>query len=345
MQKPNVSIIVPVFNTPKNYLQRCVQSLIKQSYENIEIILVDDGSLDECSQLCDSYREMDSRIRVFHKENGGLSSSRNVGIKNARGEYLCFVDSDDYVELSLVEKTYRIAKQKDTDIVIFSNYDVKTDGEKIKNEIKLSRNYFSGKQDIQELLKMSLGPMPSDPRYAEIPLSPWGRLYKRKLFTNNNIMFKSERDLIYEDLMLLLDLFPFITTCYILNEPLYNYCSNPDSLTRSKDSTRFARIQKQYFYLKNNEPYKSLVFNNPELLLRLKRTMQNYTYNSINQHVRRNNLSSSLIFLSNVYKSRLCKEIFFNYPVNLLPFKSKIYSICIKKKLFIPLIILIKLKK
>jgi glycosyltransferase involved in cell wall biosynthesis len=95
------SIIVPVYNV-EEYLKRCIESLIEQTYKNIEIILVDDGSTDNCSAMCDSLAKKDKRIKAFHKNNGGLSDARNFGLRKAKGEYILFVDSDDYIELNAV---------------------------------------------------------------------------------------------------------------------------------------------------------------------------------------------------------------------------------------------------
>ncbi|MFR4147327.1 MAG: glycosyltransferase family 2 protein [Mediterraneibacter gnavus] len=106
-----VSIIVPVYNV-EPYIETCIQSLIRQTMGNIEVILVDDGSTDRSGELCDQYAEADERIRVIHKQNGGLSSARNAGISAAKGEYLLFVDSDDYVSASLVEKTVSCAESE-----------------------------------------------------------------------------------------------------------------------------------------------------------------------------------------------------------------------------------------
>lgn len=110
-----VSIIVPVFNV-EQYLPRCVDSLIRQSYSNIEIILVDDGSTDMSSSICDEYKEIDNRIIVIHKENGGLSDARNKGIEIAKGQYYMFVDSDDYISVSAVENMYSAIKKYDAQI-------------------------------------------------------------------------------------------------------------------------------------------------------------------------------------------------------------------------------------
>lgn len=120
-----VSVVVPVYNVEK-YLARCLDSIIAQTYKNLEIILIDDGSTDSGGKICDDYAARDSRIRVIHQENVGLAEVRNVGIREAKGEYLQFVDSDDWVEPELVETCYKLSQEYDADIVTFRgtrNYD------------------------------------------------------------------------------------------------------------------------------------------------------------------------------------------------------------------------------
>lgn len=111
-----ISVIVPIYNVEK-YLDRCVDSIINQTYKNLEIILVDDGSPDNCPKMCDDYAEKDSRIKVVHKENGGLSDARNVGMEVATGEYVSFIDSDDYISLDFYETLLETIVDNDSDIV------------------------------------------------------------------------------------------------------------------------------------------------------------------------------------------------------------------------------------
>ena len=114
--QPLISVIVPIYNVEK-YLDRCVGSIINQTYKNLEIILVDDGSPDNCPQMCDDYAKKDSRIKVVHKENGGLSDARNAGMKVATGEYVSFIDSDDYISLDFYETLLETIVDNDSDIV------------------------------------------------------------------------------------------------------------------------------------------------------------------------------------------------------------------------------------
>ena len=116
-----VSVIVPVYNV-ELYIDRCIQSIIQQTYKNLEIILVDDGSTDNCGKICDEYALKDERIKVIHSENRGVGVARNIGLDCSTGEYLAFVDSDDCMEMTLVEDCVCFSKDKDADIVIFDWY-------------------------------------------------------------------------------------------------------------------------------------------------------------------------------------------------------------------------------
>lgn len=111
MKKPLISVIVPIYNV-ESYLNRCVESIVNQTYQNLEIILVDDGSPDNCPQICDDWARKDSRIKVIHKENGGLSDARNAGMNIATGEYISFIDSDDYVALDFCETMLLVIKKR-----------------------------------------------------------------------------------------------------------------------------------------------------------------------------------------------------------------------------------------
>ena len=119
-QQPKVSIVVPIYNV-ESYLERCIQTLLNQTLKDIEIILIDDGSPDHCPQICNEYAQKDSRIKVIHKKNAGLGYARNSGLEIARGKYLAFVDSDDYVEANMYEILYNKIKDSNSDVV-FCNY-------------------------------------------------------------------------------------------------------------------------------------------------------------------------------------------------------------------------------
>lgn len=178
-KKPLISIIVPVYNVER-YLDRCVQSLISQTYENLEIILVDDGSPDRCPKLCDEYEKKYSNIRVIHKENGGLSSARNAGMAVAKGDYIGFVDSDDWVEPTMYAYLYEILIDYDADISDICC--IQTDGNKkiINTDEKI--NIYSGDDILIRYLERGL----SEKKGA--PYTVWRKLYKKKVI--NGELFK-----------------------------------------------------------------------------------------------------------------------------------------------------------
>lgn len=116
MGKPNISVVVPIYKVEK-YLSRCVDSILDQTFRNLEVILVDDGSPDRCGEICDNYAKNDRRVKVIHKSNGGLSSARNAGIEEASGEYIAFIDSDDWIDIDMFELLYKAAQEYKAQIV------------------------------------------------------------------------------------------------------------------------------------------------------------------------------------------------------------------------------------
>lgn len=164
-----VSVIVPVYQVEK-YLERCVASIQKQTFKNLEIILVDDGSPDACGSMCDDFALKDSRIKVIHKENGGLSDARNAGIDIATGRYIVFVDSDDWLDLDMIALLYRISKKYDADIIECSYRNVYK--ERIDEETTCS-----GKVVVGDKITALEGML--DWRYFK-PVA-WNKLYKRSV--------------------------------------------------------------------------------------------------------------------------------------------------------------------
>ena len=164
-----ITVVVPIYKVEK-YLEKCIDSIIKQTYENLEIILVDDGSPDKCPQICDEYAKKDSRIKVIHKKNGGLSDARNAGIDIAKGEYITFVDSDDYIEKDYVEVLYDSIKENDSDMAIGSHKVIYENGT-ILNKETGEKSVLDAKTVLERIL------------YDEnIDLSAWAKLYKTELF-------------------------------------------------------------------------------------------------------------------------------------------------------------------
>lgn len=246
MENILVTIVIPVYGVEK-YLDRCVNSVVEQTYSNIEIILVDDESPDNCPSMCDAWAEKDHRIRVIHKKNAGLGMARNTGIENARGEYICFFDSDDYVEKNTIEKTIKLAMKQSAEIVIFGFYDVDIEGEVINSSVPAQDiTCFRGKSIQEEFLPDLIDPRHKDAKYSSLILSACCCLYDMKLLRRTCFQFVSERQNISEDSYSLIWLYRYVQTVTLLPEAKYYYCKNSSSLTQTYQQNRFERIRLFY---------------------------------------------------------------------------------------------------
>lgn len=192
-----ISVIVPVYNVEK-YLEQCIDSLLSQTYQNFEIILVDDGSTDSSGKICDIYEENNENIKVIHKKNEGLGFARNTGLLYATGEYVTFIDSDDYADKYLLEDLYNGILETDVDVCIGGFKKVADSGQMLYEE-KYDEQYFIHDNTTNKAFIKMLGSLPS--KHDSIRMSVWNVLYKLSIIKNNNIQFPSERELISEDLI------------------------------------------------------------------------------------------------------------------------------------------------
>lgn len=183
-----LSIVVPVYNVEK-YLARCLDSLLQQTYKEIEIILVNDGSTDTSPQICDRYSDLDDRVIVIHKTNGGLSSARNAGLNAAKGDYLGFVDSDDDVEIDMFEKLVNIIEEQNVDFVMCDYIRILDNGSRYLKTTKLASGRYDKKRIIEEIFPNLI--MGNDLNYGPL-LSVWHCLYRTDFLRENNIRFDEE---------------------------------------------------------------------------------------------------------------------------------------------------------
>ena len=214
-----VSIIVPVYNVEK-YFEQCINSLLEQTYRNIEILIVDDGSEDTCGEIADEYILKDERIKVFHKENGGVSSARNYGLENATGEFYGFVDSDDFVTSDYIEKMVTCAVEKDADMVI-SNFFSCFVNKNIPNS-KLEK-YPTGQIFTTDEFLEELYYHPGAFSFA------WNKLYRKELF--EGLKFA---DMLCEDSQIMLTLAERSKIIAFVGEPLYYYRRRKSSILNGK---------------------------------------------------------------------------------------------------------------
>ena len=246
MKQDLITVVVPIYNVEK-YLDRCLESLVKQTYSNLEIILVDDGSPDRCPQMCEEWAMRDSRIHVIHKENAGLGMARNTGIEAASGQYICFIDSDDYVGLDIISKAHRTAVQCQADLVVFGMTMVGSDGEIIEKLTPVSpKSYYCGREVQEVFLPDWIDNRNCGLQIQNLCLSACSCLFSMELIRRVNWRFVSERELISEDSYSLICLAQDMDRVAILEESDYYYCNNQTSLTRTYRSDRYERIKKFY---------------------------------------------------------------------------------------------------
>lgn len=241
MNNELITIIVPVYNVEK-YLDRCINSIVNQTYTNLEIILVDDGSPDNCPAKCDEWAKKDTRIKVIHKENAGAGLARNTGLDYSTGKYICFFDSDDYVDHTLVEKAVDIIQRENAQIVIFgSNQTFISDNSTIfiPRIPQTENNTFSGRYLTEVFLPDLIDPNRKNAVNKNLTFSLWSCLFDSRLFTNNNNRFQSERDIFSEDSLMLLDIYKSIEKVAVLPEALYYYCENESSISHTVNIRKF----------------------------------------------------------------------------------------------------------
>lgn len=218
-----VTVIVAVYNV-EAYIARCIESIIKQTYQDIEILLIDDGSIDKSGNVCDEYAERDYRIRVIHKENGGLSDVRNIGTKEASGHFVMYIDGDDYISCNCVELAVKCAEMHEADVVIFDIEELEeATGRKESWSINIPREQKLNIQTNPELLIMTP--------------SACNKLYRKSLWEKAKLQYPVGR--VYEDLtitpQLLLNAERIV---YLKSKPLYHYILREGSIMREKNFQR-----------------------------------------------------------------------------------------------------------
>ena len=232
---PLITIIVPVYNV-QNYLARCVSSVMSQPYRHLEIILVDDGSPDECPRMCDEYARQDSRVKAVHKSNGGLASARNAGLDAMHGDYVYFVDSDDWIESDTVAVLLERMERHDVDVAMGGTIVDVDDG---------TSHPYAFDQVLQTKVYRREEALHGFLYHEGLASSAWGKLYRASLFEGEHRL-RFPDGLNSEDYYLLAHLFNRMTNgLYVeLKPPLYHYCQRADSIctTTEIDAHTFDKI-------------------------------------------------------------------------------------------------------
>lgn len=247
---PLVSIIVPIYNV-ESYLKKCLDSIVRQTYKNLEIILIDDGSTDNSGVIADKYAKKCKRIRILHKKNSGLSSARNAGLRIARGQWIAFVDSDDYVNNNYISKLVQLAIKRNADIATCNYNMVDLSGKIKKPSLHWTSKVLTGQEAVNDVFE--------NKRQASI----WLSLFKANIFKEHTITFPEGRE--YEDIPTRIKTLSFASKVAYTNERLYYYVIRKNSITH-KDFTKnvyrdkIAAIRDMDKFLKINETKSNNLF-------------------------------------------------------------------------------------
>lgn len=237
-----LSVIVPVYNVEK-YLDKCVQSIVDQTYSNLEIILVDDGSPDKCPQLCEKWAQRDNRIKVVHKKNGGLGDARNAGLDIASGDYVAFVDSDDHIAPMMYETLMKKAVECKLDVVK-SGFMREYHTGKIENFIDMDARQDIGKEAILKLIPLHI---PKFGRKLTYTCTSCTSVYKRSIVP----YFVSERRYVSEDLIFTVECMLRANSFAYIPQSYYYYYVRDDSITHQYNEKTFVLIKSTTSYLDN----------------------------------------------------------------------------------------------
>ena len=238
-----VSVIVPVYNT-ENYLGECLKSIIGQTYCNIEIIAVNDGATDDSLAVLKCFAQKDARIKIIDKENGGLSSARNEGLKAANGKYVMFLDSDDFFEPNAIEQACKKMEEDKLDVCMFSHYLLRGN-EKTERKVAFHKSFYGRKEIREEVIPEFIGQKNDDKNEVFAFVTP--QIFKRDLIGEQR--FLSEREYYMEDLLFDLNYYLKAERFGVSDMPLYSYRIVPGSLTNSYRKNLFEKFSKLFDYV------------------------------------------------------------------------------------------------
>lgn len=327
-QKDLVSVIVPVYNVER-YLRECLDSIVKQTYKNIEVIMVDDGSKDSSGIICDEYSAKYENLQTIHKKNAGLGLARNTGLDVALGEYVYFLDSDDYISCDEIEKLVEAIKQNKVD-ACFAGFCAVNDEGAILRERRYKNKVYFGKEAKEQLLPLMIGSSPAV--FDSIEMSAAGQLYSIKPIKEHHIRFCSERELISEDMVFNIDYMQYANGACTVNRIGNHYRMNVNSLSHSYSEDRFERSK--YFFVEMKKKLISLGYD-LDVLERLTKTFFIYMRTSIDQELHANNRSrkEKIKMLKKICSDEVTIQAIKNYPVRKLGLRQQIFLFLVRHKL------------
>lgn len=332
-----VSVIVPIYNV-ENYLSKCIESIINQTLTNIEIILVNDGSTDSSGIIADNYSRNDSRVKVIHKENGGQGSARNIGIELASGEYIGFVDSDDWVDLDMYEKLYNSA--------IINNASITVCNRKVLDENENIKTIVNIQEKVIENLNSNITDYIVNDLLYNHTVVVYNKIYKREILQNNNIYFKEVKEVGSEDALFNYQVLFYADKIVAINNTYHNQLERAGSTAREYKVGAMSRTAKliENIYLYSQNIGKENIGNKVAPIFLI--FFQQWNYNLIKTYDNKNLFNNMVIEQVEAEKNKYFKraEKSFVFDKNVKGYISKLgYSS--KGKIFMDLYIILSLMK
>ena len=329
MEQPLISVIVPVYNVEK-YLEKCINSILDQSYGNIEIILVDDGSKDNSGAICNEYKEKHKNIKVVHKENAGLGLARNSGLEFVEGAFVTFVDSDDWVSQDLIQHMYNAVIENHVDFCKSGFQHVRHSGE-VVSLTRYENEVYEGEEAAKKLLPRMVGSSPD--AHDSLEMCVCAVLYKTEIIMKHNLQFPSERVLISEDLVFNIDYLQYANGACSIDAIDYNYRMNDVSLSQRYRPDRLEASA--FFYNEMRKKLEGLGYG-ADTILRLDRMFFIYTRMSIAQEKKQvsgNDRKTSIANIKRICENKTVQKTIKEYPVERLGKKQKIFLKLIQHKM------------
>ena len=324
-----ISVIIPVYNVEK-FLMRCYKSIADQTYSKLEIILIDDGSVDNSGKICDEIAENDLRVKVIHKKNEGLGLARNTGLDMASGDYVVFVDSDDFVKKNYIEIMYKAIKENNADVSSCGIIQYYADGSQYEKPICDIKKFYSEKEEISRFLISMIGSLPEEGANNKIPM---------KIIKKYKLAFCSEREFISEDIIFQIDYFSKAKSVVLLEETLYfYYCSQVGSLSTKYRENRYleeVRLSKELF--------RKLAIIFPEEVYKIQ--LQGMFLGRVRTCLMMEYLNENNKNFNMIIEDKYLKKIINDYPIERCKLSLRIFYYCIKQEWSTIIRILLHIRK
>lgn len=342
MNNVKVSIIIPVYNTSR-YLKQCIDSVITQTYQDLQIILVDDGSTDNSLKICENYQCLDNRIEVIHKKNEGLGYTRNVGLEYVEGTYVTFLDSDDWIDRNHIANLVHDITKTNADVVIGGNRKCKNDGSLIEETLLPYYGVYENNSISEKIMLSIIAADDTSKRDLGIPMSVCFNLYASSIIKYNKILFSSERECVSEDLFFNLQFLKYAKRVFLSHETGYFYRYNPISITRRFNEKQIPRTYCFYKKLVTEVINLGIV---EKADLRVKRCVIAKLRGLLLMIVYSNNtIKYKLKIMDEILESDTAEKVLCQYPLDKYRFSLKLTTWLMKKKAVHLLYLILSLKK